>query len=158
FFPLFGALALAAFYLPSVVFTHMYFKHVRLGPARFIIGFAVIVAISIAVSDWLDSSELRSIWELSPRTLAGERGDPEGCGAAGSPARGATILKRLVMVGKAGKAQTALPNSARLCQPDVLLETPEDFDKQRYCFAALRKLPGAACCEAQRQLRNAVAA
>src|SRR5262249_59807966 len=59
---------------------------------------------------------------------------------------------------KQGTAQRPLTNLPRLCQPDVLLETPEDFDKQRYCFAALRKLPGAACCEAQRQLRNAVAA
>jgi hypothetical protein len=158
FFPLFGTLALAAFYLPSVVFTHMYFKHVRFGAARYIFGFAVIVAISIGVSHFLDSGELRSIWELSPRTLASDHGDPEGCDTAHTPCHRAPILQSLIMLREAGQSRPGLSKFARLCQPDILLEAPEDFDKQRYCFAGLRKLPAAACCDAQRQLKNAVAA
>ena len=35
FFPVLGVLALFAFYLPSVVFTHLYWNHLPYGKLRF---------------------------------------------------------------------------------------------------------------------------
>ena len=42
FFPVFGILALVAFYLPSVVFTHLYWTHLPSGKLRFLLGLAAI--------------------------------------------------------------------------------------------------------------------
>ena len=38
FFPTFGIVALAAFYVPSCAFVDLYWRHVRLGQARFLLG------------------------------------------------------------------------------------------------------------------------
>ena len=44
FFPVLGVLALFAFYLPSVVFTHLYWTHLPYGKMRFLLGIAVVAA------------------------------------------------------------------------------------------------------------------
>jgi len=38
FFPVFGILALSAFYLPSVVFADLYWRHLRYGKVRFLVA------------------------------------------------------------------------------------------------------------------------
>ena len=50
-----------------------------------------------------------------------------------------------------------LSKFARNCQPDALLEIPDEMQKERYCFAAKGKLVGAQCCEAQTRLADTVA-
>src|SRR5215470_8917152 len=47
FFPVLGLLALCAFYLPSVVFTHLYWNHLPYGRVRFLIGLVVVAGLSI---------------------------------------------------------------------------------------------------------------
>src|SRR5688500_414124 len=64
FFPVFGLLALAAFYLPSVVFTHLYWRHLTFGKVRYLTGLAVLALVSWAVAKWLDGPP-RAIWEVS---------------------------------------------------------------------------------------------
>jgi hypothetical protein len=54
FFPLLGSLGLVAFYLPSVVFTHLYWSHLPGGKVRFSLGIIAIGALSLAVFWWLD--------------------------------------------------------------------------------------------------------
>ena len=87
FFPVFGILALAAFYLPSVVFADLYWRHLPYGKLRFLAGLVVLAALSYGVSWWLDAKP-RAVWEVSPRALSADRGDPAGCGlgAGGAPA------------------------------------------------------------------------
>jgi hypothetical protein len=46
FFPVLGLLALCAFFLPSVVFTHLYWNHLRYGRVRFLVGLVVVLAAS----------------------------------------------------------------------------------------------------------------
>src|SRR5262245_7406285 len=65
FFPVFGSLALAAFFLPAVVLADLYWQHVPNGKLRFAIGTVVVVALSILVARLLDA-EPRSLWEVSP--------------------------------------------------------------------------------------------
>ncbi|TMJ68066.1 MAG: hypothetical protein E6G91_17715 [Alphaproteobacteria bacterium] len=158
FFPVFGILALAAFYLPSVVFMDLYWRHLPYGKLRFLAGLVALAAISYGVAWWLDAKP-RAVWEVSPRALAADRGDPAGCGAgAGSaPCRRAPILATLASLRKAGQTRVGLSKFARSCEIDPMLETPEEMEKERHCFPADARLKAAACCEVQKRFGDEVA-
>ncbi|KAB2911989.1 MAG: hypothetical protein F9K29_20960 [Hyphomicrobiaceae bacterium] len=156
FFPVFGLLALAAFYLPSVVFTHLYWNHLPYGKYRFLAGLLAVAAISYGVAQWLDAKP-RAIWEASPRALAVDKGDPQGCGGARGACRRAPILDTLANLREAAQQRVGLSKFARNCRPDPMLEVPDEMLKERYCFAAKARLTAAACCEAQTRFSDAVA-
>src|ERR1700694_4399998 len=82
FFPVFGLLALFSCYLPSVVFTDLYWRHLPYGKLRFSVGLVAVAALSFGVGKWLDAKP-RAIWEVSPGALIADRGEPGGCGTAG---------------------------------------------------------------------------
>ena len=95
FFPIFGVLALVAFYLPSVVFTDLYWRHMPYGKARLLGGLALVGALSIGVGMWLDAAP-RALWEVAPSALLADRGDPPDCDGTGNPScRRAPILSAL---------------------------------------------------------------
>lgn len=158
FFPVFGLLALAAFYLPSVVFTHLYWRHLPYGKLRFLIGLAVLAAASYGVARWLDKPP-RAIWEASPAALAADRGEPAGCNdVAGQTAcLRSPILAAMAKLREEGQSRVGLSKFARSCQTDKLLESPDEMEKERYCFPADAKLSGAVCCVAQGHFAEAVA-
>src|SRR5262249_11182259 len=74
FFPVLGILALIAFYLPSVVFTHLYWHHLAYGKLRYLVGLVVVAAAAIGFAKYLDKSP-RSIWEATPAALSADKGD-----------------------------------------------------------------------------------
>jgi hypothetical protein len=157
FFPVFGILALAAFYLPSVVFTHLYWTHLRFGRVRFLIGLIAVAALTGGVGWWLDAKP-RAIWEVSPRALAADKGDPAGCaGTATSVCRRAPIFETLVALREEGRKRVGLSKFARSCNADPMLEVPDEMQKLRYCFPAKAMLQAAACCSAQTRYADAVA-
>src|SRR5262249_27312522 len=124
FFPVFGILALSAFYLPSVVFTDLYWRHLKYGKLRFLIGLIALAAISWAVAKWLDKPP-RALWEVSPRALLADTGEPEGCGSAGgTTCRRAPLLAALARLRAEGQARVGLSKFARNCNIDPMLELP----------------------------------
>ena len=133
--------ALAAFYLPSVVFMDLYWRHLPYGKLRFLAGLVVLAAVSYGVTKFLDKPP-RAIWEVSSRALAADKGDPAGCGAgAGATAcRRAPILATLSRLRTEGQARVGLSKFARSCETDPMLETPEEMEKERYCFPAGARL------------------
>jgi hypothetical protein len=155
FFPVFGILALAAFYLPAVVFTDLYWRHLPYGKLRFALGAIVVAALSMIFAKLLDT-EPRAIWEVSPSALAADRGEPQNCSASAGACRRAPILMAMADLRREGQSRLGLSKFARSCLVDRMLEAPEEMDKERYCFSAGAKLKGAACCEAQRLFRNEV--
>jgi hypothetical protein len=157
FFPVLGILALAAFYLPSVVFADLYWRHLRFGKLRFLIGLVGLAIVSYGVAKWLDKSP-HAIWEVSPAALAADRGVPPGCGSDPGPSacQRAPILATMAKLREAGQSRVGLSKFARSCDTDKLLELPEEMQKLRYCFPAGAMLDGAACCEAQRRFRDEV--
>lgn len=149
FFPVLGLLALVAFYLPSVVFTHLYWNHLSFGKLRFLIGIVIVAAASYGFAKYLDKPP-RSIWEAAPQALKADPGDPG--------ARRVPILTALADVRDKAQSRIGLSSFARPCTPDPLLETPEEMAKTRYCFPAKANLDGNACCAVQAKFAEAVGA
>jgi hypothetical protein len=147
FFPLLGILALIAFYLPSVVLTHLYWTHVRLGRLRFILGALVLAGLAYGAAKYLDK-EPRSIYEASPAALLADKADPSSGRVA--------ILDALDDLRTKAQTRFGLSSFGRSCVKDPLLETPEEMLKQRYCFPAGKNLTGEACCAAQESLGKAL--
>jgi hypothetical protein len=145
FFPVLGVLALFAFYLPSVVFTHLYWNHIPYGRVRFLLGLVVVAAASYGFAQYLDKPP-RAIWEVSPAALEADRG-----GGGRAP-----ILDVLADARKAAQSRVGLSNFARNCSPDPLMEISEELRAKRYCFPAKAYLDSAACCAVQKQFSQAV--
>jgi hypothetical protein len=145
FFPVLGLLALCAFFLPSVVFTHLYWNHLRYGRVRFLVGLVVVLTASYGFANYLDKPP-RSIWEASPSALQADK------------AQGGRVAILDALADLRAKAQTRVGVSsfARTCAIDPLVEEPEEMAKKRYCFPAKAHLTGAECCSVQREFAEAV--
>jgi hypothetical protein len=161
FFPVFGLVALAAFYLPATVFTHMYWTHVPYGRLRFTIGAAVAVAASIYFSYGLTLGSPRGLWELSPRVLKADVGVPSKCGEPGNggiACQRAPLMVAVDSLRAESQTRVGLSKFSRTCAPDPLLEEAEDRAKLRFCFPAQAKLNAVDCCRAQSAFRGHVGA
>jgi hypothetical protein len=157
FFPTFGIVVLAAFYWPSVIFTHLYWSKdtgVRLGKLRFIVGFAAVIAASWWVAQQIGGSDLRGIWEVQPAALAQDKGVPTPCAAAdgaSSICQRVPILTALEQVRAFGRKRVGLAEFTRNCVPDPLIERPPEYGEKRYCFAAGTHLDTQQCCDVQKR-------
>jgi hypothetical protein len=149
FFPVFGVLALLAFFVPATVLTHLYWNHIPYGKARFILGGLVIAAAAYGVA-WSLDAKPRAIYEVSPQALAADKGDA----ATGR----VPILRALADLRSKAQARFGLSSFGRLCVPDPMLEVPEEMTKKRYCFPAGENLDGEACCKVQSAFAEAVSA
>lgn len=157
FFPILGLLALFAFYLPSVVFTDLYWNHLPYGKLRYFGGLLVVAGLSYGVLWYLDDKP-RSIWEVSPQALAADRGEPAGCGGTGGPACArAPVLEVMTSLRDAAQRRVGVSKFARNCSADPLLEGPDDMQRVRYCFPAKALLQGEPCCKVQERFSEAVA-
>lgn len=151
FFPLFGVLALAAFYLPSVIFTDLYWRHIWMGPYRFVFGFAVALVAAWYVSTFLlgPFAMPRALWEVSQTALRTDRGDPPDCGSGRAACNRLPLTPALQSLREKAGGPSSLSKFARACKPDPLLEPPEANTKLRWCFASGRMANAADCCIAQ---------
>ena len=155
FFPLFGVLALIAFYTPSVVFTHLYWHRMRFGKLRFTVGTLVVAGLAIASANELRKVNARDAWEIAPHVLQADKGDPAGCAERGTGActRGPvmTVLKDLRAE---SQKRVDLSKFSRNCRPDERLELPQSHKEPRWCFPARAMLSWQACCTAQSAFRD----
>ena len=156
FFPVISALALVAFYLPSVVFTHLYWTYLPKGKLRLPLWLSALAALSLGISWWLDGKP-RAVWEVSPGALAADSGETVPCTADGAICRRVPILDALRNLRAEAQIRFGLSLFARNCNVDPLLDLPDDMQKQRWCFPAKAMLAGAACCQVQARFAHAVA-
>ena len=152
FFPTLGLVALAAFYVPSVIFTDLYWSRLKYGRQRFLLGCIVVAAASVLLSEYMNSTDRRPIWEIAPTWLAQDHMRPDTCerrpGASCHPSLiGATRDLR-----KQAEQRVQLSPLVRDCKPDPLLERPSTYDTARHCFPAHAKLGSDACCKLQNDL------
>lgn len=171
FFPIFGLLALAAFYIPCVVFTDFYWRRAsdereralgpgRWGPARFIFGTVVVSIVALWFTTQLSGEALRGVWEVSPAAMQDDRAtEVPGCrDERGQACVRQPILATLQDLRAKAMDRRTITEFARPCSPDPLLEEPATFNAIRYCFPARARMTAANCCLVQAEFARAVAA
>ena len=162
FFPIFGTAALVAFFKPSAIFVDMYWRYIPGGRVRFVIGLVLVAAVSWGVAQVLLSGPQRSLFEIPPETLMGDRGDPAGCDGTAGPCVRLPILSALHNVRQVSQSRIGLGDLARNCSPDPLVEVLEDKAPRRYCFVSTASTAtpilttDSECCRAQRAFMQAV--
>lgn len=163
FFPTLGLVALAAFYVPALAFTDMYWQHVRHGRVRFVLGFIALGALSWIIASTLNSSPFRPIWDIAPRVLLADKNEPTGCGPAPAvPCARVALLQALEAVRKVSSTHYGLKEFIRQCDADPLIEASATPEPRRFCFAStpLSATPLMSskddCCQAQRRLKDTI--
>lgn len=159
FFPTFGLVALIAFYLPCVVFVDLYWKYVKAGQLRFIVGTIVVAGTAYLLSGLLLGGSERSIFELHPRMIEADRGTPANCASRPAGCDRLPVTRVIDNVRTISSARTGLSPFARDCSPDPLVERPRELDERRFCFIT-NDLPAKPeqyrtaeqCCAAQQSL------
>ncbi|MEM7664200.1 MAG: hypothetical protein AAF292_18320, partial [Pseudomonadota bacterium] len=127
FFPLFGTVALIAFYIPACAFVDMYWNIARQqddpipnSRIRFVFWFVLLCAFSFFISLGIQNGSERSLWQLTPNVLATDKGD--GCGeddcARVSFRDGLENIRRL------SRVRGTITDLSRVCQPDNFVSPP----------------------------------
>jgi hypothetical protein len=155
FFPILGLLALAAFYIPAVAFTDLYWRHIRFGPVRFILGALIMFYAANYLAERMSVEQLRTIWEVSPKELARDEHTQPLCSDGSVPCLRKPLMSTLERLREEGRKRSSLTPYARNCQPDEFLERPETDDALRYCFPAGTMLATDDCCRVQREFAEA---
>jgi hypothetical protein len=174
FFSVLGIFTLAAFYIPACVFVDMYWRVVRFGRARFLIGALVLAGLSFQVAVWLQDGT-PAYWQLTPATLQQDRGSPEICGPYQSPGSAVCtncsvaskqpqtvcrsrqpLLKSLRDLREVSQNSVGLAPFARACSQSPLIEPPSSQTAQRYCFVSGNLTDADTCCAAQRDFNAAL--
>ena len=162
FFPTYGLVALIAFSTPSCVFLDLYWRHLRFGKLRFLLGLAVIAGASVLAGQMLTSGKERSIWEVAPAVLEADRGEPADCGGAAAPCTRVPILEALDTVRLVSQKRIGLSDLARNCSADPLVESSPGAAPRRFCFVSTRLADGAPltsdaeCCRLQQHFAQSV--
>ena len=156
FFPLLGTLGLVAFYLPSVVFTHLYWTHLPGGKVRLLLGIVAIGALSLGVFWYLDAKP-RHAWEVSPAALGTDKGETLRCSGDGQICQRVPITDSLANLRLDAQDRLGLWPFGRNCSVDPLLELPNDMQRLRWCFPAKAMLGGVACCQVQARFAKVIA-
>ena len=156
FFPIFGIVALFAFYYPSVVFVDMYWRHIPGGRWRFGVGMVVVALLSWGTAQFLLAGSQRSLFEMMPNALSSDTGEPANCDGSAVPCARLPILRGLKNVRHMSQKRVGLNDLVRNCDPDPLIEVLEDRQPRRYCFVTTAPLStpilstDRECCKAQR--------
>jgi len=162
FFPTLGLVALAAFYLPSCAFVDMYWRHVRLGPMRFLAGLVLLGAIALQVAAGLTSNPHRSVWDLKPATLAADTSEPAGCGDTGQPCARIALIDGVTNLRTVSRNRLGVHEFYRSCRAEPLIAREGTEEPRRFCFAStpLSDAPPLStdgeCCQAQQRYQSAI--
>jgi len=168
FFPTFGIVALYAFYLPSVAFVDLYFRHVEGGPVRFGVGAVTLILTSLLISSFILSSENRSIWDIHPETLKTDAGQPSYCLDRGGDCDRIPLLQAVGNLRALSSNRLGLAPFVRTCSDPGLIEPDPNPPPKRFCVAttpysvATKTSPGpklvsdAVCCRAKDELVRTV--
>lgn len=156
FFPVFGLLVLAAFFVPTALLAYVYWVHIPFGKVRLLVGVGVLGMLSYALALWMDKPP-RSLWEASPRAVALDRGSPIDCGQGGQPAcLRAPFASTFSKLRAIAQTKTDLHHLARACMINPLTRLPDSHHQKLYCFAADSNLDAFECCNAQARFANAL--
>ena len=165
FFPTLGCLALVAFYIPACIFVDLYWRHVKFGKVRFLFGSLLVAAGSYGVANMIIAGVNRSMWEIAPRVLIADNGDPSGCSSRNASCLRLPLMETVRNLRIASRNRWGLGEFVRDCATgpsDPLIEAASQSEKRRFCFAATplttppALMTDAECCRAQSRLVTTV--
>lgn len=162
FFPTLGLVALAAFYLPSCAFVDMYWRHITLGPLRFLFGILVLGAAATSIALGLSANPHRSVWDLKPATLEADKSEPHGCGGPERPCERIALMDGVANLREVSRRRLGVREFYRSCQSEPLIEGDGSKEARRFCFAStpLSAAPplstDAECCRAQQRYQATI--
>jgi hypothetical protein len=175
FFPILGIFTLTAFYIPACVFVDMYWRVVRFGRLRLVIGALVLGGLSYQVAGWLQDGT-PALWQLKPAVLQQDKGAPQACGPYQRPEIAVCtscsvapravptvcrsrqpLLKSLRDIRDVSQNSFGLAPFARLCELSPLVEPDPTQSAQRYCFASGNLADAQTCCAAQKDFNATLA-
>jgi len=143
FFPLFGTVALFAFFLPATAFVDMYWRpadqpgneipHAKL---RFVGGFLGAIAISAGMAYGLSLGNETALWQIKPELLreGGTNGRPCALLGPDGACQRVTFPTALANVRRVSQDRERLTDLKRTCGRDPLVEQIRGPEPKRYCF------------------------
>lgn len=168
FFPVFGVMALIAFYRPACVLFDIYWRHVKGGRWILLIALSALVVSAPLIAQLLTGSS-KALWDLTPRILKTDKGEqcalPRRAGSAQSdlpvPSEPGTcrrlpFLQALSNMRAVSREQFSMSVFARNCRPNKYIALPTTQTDRHYCFANNQMLSAKECCAAQRIFTNAL--
>lgn len=183
FFPVFGLMALLAFYRPACVVIDIYCRQVSGGVAIIVGAFFALIVVSAVLAQAIRGAPLlpwepntqefeinglgKSLWDLQPQVLTGDRGEfcpqPElerdevGQPVPAEPGECERLpfLDALGVMRELHHESYGMSSFVRNCRPNTLIETPEEELERRFCFVNKTLETAAECCTAQRRFAEA---
>lgn len=143
FFPLFGTVALFAFFLPAAAFVDMYWRpadqpgnEIPLSRVRFIGGFAGAALVSAALAYGLSLGNEVALWQIKPDQLREGGKSGEVCALLGSDGacQRVTFPTALANLRRVSQDRERLTDLTRSCGRDPLVERLSGPQPKRYCF------------------------
>ena len=139
FFPLFGTVALIAFFIPASAFVDMYWNisrqqddPIQNSRLRFVLWFLFLCALSFFISYNIQGGSERSLWQLTPTAISGDKG--EGCGE--NDCARVSFRDGLENIRRLSRTRGTITDLSRVCQPDNFISPPKTPPRTRYCAAS----------------------
>lgn len=172
FFPVFGVIALIAFFTPAAVLVDIYwnprrqgkhpipFSHLRFGAA-----FVLVIALSIFLGQKTLGGSERTMWQLKPTVLKADKG--AGCQANDLSCDRVSFLDALKNIRQLSRHRVTLVDLKQNCRQDLYVQPTAEKTTARYCpprtklsrNGAITQVPWtdqAQCCMAEQQFDRAV--
>lgn len=150
FFPVFGTIALIAFYLPCAVAVDLYWSHIRSGKLILIGAMLANAVLAFFIAQMLQGGGQRSLWEIKPEVLLADQGRPAGCLKTQQGCDRVPVMEAFRTLTDESNKRAGLSRFVRDCDPDPLVAIPQDLLEKRYCFASQSMKTAQECCLAQR--------
>jgi hypothetical protein len=147
FFPLFGTVALFAFFLPASVFVDMYWhkanrpeNNIPYAKVRFVGGFTIAAALSAGIAYGLSLGDETALWQIKREQL--NEGSQTGASCALLGQNGqcerVTFPTALANVRRVSQDRSQLSDLKRNCGRDPLIEELIAPAPRRYCFVTAK--------------------
>jgi len=147
FFPLFGTVALFAFYLPAIVFVDMYWhrakrpeNNIPYSRVRFVFGFFVAAMLSAGIAYGLSLGDETALWQIKKEQLDEGAKTGESCALLGRNGQcdRVTFPTALENVRRVSQDREQLSDLKRKCGRDPLIEQLIAPAPRRYCFVTAK--------------------
>jgi len=154
FFPVFGLIALFAFWRAATVLVDAYWRYVRVGKLVLFVGLAIGIGVSVYMTTLFQESANRQWWEVARPALMADTGEPAGCRPPNC-AR-APILEAYGAVRLQARAETGFTGLVDSCQDENMSVFRPTEDRINFCFVTGAPETVSACCAAKERFKAAV--